>query len=115
MMQFSGATPPDALKIMFVFFIPLQGFFNLIVYKSPTINKTICQFLASNSFCCSCIVWDRGHKSGDDGVVEKFLGKESEDRHGSNREEDEALASGLQWDEASEINTIDELTHILEA
>ncbi len=35
MMQYAGREPPPFLNIVFVFFLPLQGFFNLVVYMYP--------------------------------------------------------------------------------
>lgn len=40
MMQYAGQMPPPFLNIVFVFFLPLQGFFNLVVYMYPR-RKTI--------------------------------------------------------------------------
>mmetsp|Transcript_21516 Transcript_21516/g.44398 ORF Transcript_21516/g.44398 Transcript_21516/m.44398 type:complete len:161 (-) Transcript_21516:104-586(-) len=44
MMQYAGQKPPPFLNIVFVFFLPLQGFFNLVVYMYPR-RKTISQHL----------------------------------------------------------------------
>ena len=38
-MQFAGKKPPPAIIVLFVTFFPLQGFFNLVVYKFPQINR----------------------------------------------------------------------------
>ena len=117
MMQFFGGTPPHALSIVFVFFVALQGFFNLIVYKSPAINEKIDQFWASNSLpssCCVCMIRKRGQKkfaedvtACRDGVAEDGpslveQGKGPEEKHKQNMDE-EAFA-----------HTINELTTIVE-
>ena len=49
-MQFAGRKPPNAIVILFLVFLPLQGFFNLIVYMYPRIvryRETGTQFRAS--------------------------------------------------------------------
>ena len=38
-MQFAGKKPPPAIIVLFVTFFPLQGFFNLVVYKFPQISR----------------------------------------------------------------------------
>ena len=38
-MQFAGKKPPPAIIVLFVTFFPLQGFFNLVVYKFPQIHR----------------------------------------------------------------------------